>query len=59
MTIGVGDQPVPAPTLPESSSAAKKAWLTKGLAEALSASHCPASKTETPEAISASTPATG
>ena len=38
-TIGIGCQPARAPTLPDSSSAARKAWPTNGLAVPAHASH--------------------
>src|SRR3954471_11138224 len=52
--IGAGVQPVPGPTLPESSSADRKAWLTKGSPPARR-SQAPALRPDTPEAILAMT----
>src|SRR4051794_9734540 len=52
--MGAGDQPDPAPTLAESSSAERKAWLRKGSPHA-NASHCTAGTSETPRASRART----
>src|SRR4051794_10582453 len=52
--IGAGVQPVPGPTLPESSSAERKAWLRNG-SPAASGSHDRAYRRETPDAILART----
>src|SRR3954468_2951811 len=54
MRIGAGDQPVPGPTLPESSSADRKAWLRKGSPPA-SESQAAGSSAETPDPIRART----
>src|SRR5690242_8643852 len=48
--IGEGVQPVPVPTLPESSSAERNAWLRKG-SPALNRSQAAALSPETPDAI--------
>src|SRR5687767_676812 len=52
MTIGAGVQPVPGPTLPEVSSAARNAWLRNGSLPA-SRSHATASMSATPGAMRA------
>src|SRR6476661_3803462 len=52
--MGAGVQPVPGPTLPESSSAARKAWLRNG-SPLTSRSQAKAFRPETPDAIFAMT----
>src|SRR5688572_14158439 len=54
-TIGAGVQPVPSPTLPDSSSAVRRAWLRKGSASPASESHWPPSSAAMPGAMRAIT----
>ena len=51
--IGAGVQPVPAPTLPDSSSAARKAWLRNGSPRRPARPTPPASSAATPGAMRA------